>query len=525
MRRLLARLPRMKRFGTTTRIAFAMAMFSATVLLCLRLAGILSDGHEAVLESRTRLCEAVAVSCSQNVSEQLPENIQLLLESLKYRNPEVVSLGFRLDNGELLHQVGDHATAWDTNMQANVNRIMVPVLDGDQPHAQIEAAFLPPVQPGVLGFFQMPSVRVTLVAALVNLLGFSILLRRCFKHLDPSQVIPERVRSALDTMSEVILLVDAQDRLMHVNCRLIDVIGGIPDSYQGKPLMSLPWQGESQQVLEAATEVSGEQTVELKDSENQSRVYKLNVSPILDDAGKFRGRLLSLDDITLIEQQKTELRATLADLEKSQAEIAEQNEKLQFLATRDPMTGCFNRRSFFESFEKTWSSSKRYGHPLSCVMVDVDHFKSINDNHGHAMGDEVLKQVAQALLDTARDSDIVCRYGGEEFCVLLPHVDIEGGELAAERFRKAIAALEFDVLSVTASLGCSDRDQGAADAEGMLEQADKSLYHAKRNGRNQVCRFDNLTAASDEPDNLQSPPEQIEEPDQDVQRAPSPATT
>ncbi|MCA9217283.1 MAG: GGDEF domain-containing protein, partial [Planctomycetales bacterium] len=119
-------------------------------------------------------------------------------------------------------------------------------------------------------------------------------------------------------------------------------------------------------------------------------------------------------------------------------------------------------------------------------------FKSINDNFGHSVGDEVLIKVAAALQEAARETDYVCRYGGEEFCVILPHVGIDGAQIAAERFRACIADLEFSQLQVTASLGCSDATFGAPSAESLIDQSDQALYCAKENGRNRVVRFDRI---------------------------------
>ena len=143
------------------------------------------------------------------------------------------------------------------------------------------------------------------------------------------------------------------------------------------------------------------------------------------------------------------------------------------------------------------TSAKRYDHSLSFVMMDIDYFKSVNDEHGHAMGDEVLKAAAASLVETARKSDHVCRYGGEEFCVLLPQVDLDQATVAAERFRAAIEQLDIQGLRVTASFGVSTL---ASDCEidSMIDAADKCLYVAKRNGRNQVVRCDDTDLHSTE---------------------------
>ncbi|MDG1895414.1 MAG: GGDEF domain-containing protein [Fuerstiella sp.] len=154
------------------------------------------------------------------------------------------------------------------------------------------------------------------------------------------------------------------------------------------------------------------------------------------------------------------------------------------------MTGCLNRRSFFRDFEQTWEKSQVEGLPMAGVMVDIDHFKAVNDNHGHGVGDEVLRLVSAAVMKTVDPDDLVCRYGGEEFTILMPRTTLDEAEMKAEKCRLAIKALEFPKLSVTASLGVSALCQNPETPQDLLDQADKCLYVAKRNGRNQVVRWD-----------------------------------
>ncbi|MEM8733480.1 MAG: sensor domain-containing diguanylate cyclase [Planctomycetota bacterium] len=495
----------LKRVSTTTRIAFAMSMWGATTLLILCAIGVLTDGNSERVKDRAKLCELFAISCSQHLSNDAPAQVQVLIEAFADRHDELIGAGLRDSEGLLVFGTENHEEAWTDGKSSN--RVSVPVYQGAEQYGQFEVAFQPLSESGLAGFLNLPSTRVVLLATVLNFVGFLFLLRRSFRQYDPSSAIPSRVRSAFDTMSESIIVLDQNDRIMLANRRLTESLGLTHDSLQGEPLNHLPWRGHWQQAFNsAAPDASAERRdclVELQDTEGNVRVYKMNRSAI-EDGGTSCGTLISLDDVTEIEAQRVELRRALQALETSKSELESQNEQLQFLATRDPMTGCFNRRSFFESFEEIWHDSARHDHDLSCVMVDVDHFKSINDNHGHATGDEVLVGVAKALQDTAGENDIVCRYGGEEFCVLLPSVDIESAKLAAERIRLAIADLDFNGLKVTASLGCSDRRQDAETAEAMLEQADQSLYHAKRSGRNRVVGFGQLSAGKDVM--VQSPP-------------------
>jgi diguanylate cyclase (GGDEF)-like protein len=168
-----------------------------------------------------------------------------------------------------------------------------------------------------------------------------------------------------------------------------------------------------------------------------------------------------------------------------------QTELLAKLAAYDELTGAYNRRSMFHHLEAERARSQRYGRCLSVLMVDVDHFKRVNDEHGHRAGDQVLAWFSQLLVGQLRSMDFVCRYGGEEFCVLLPETPAEGALKVAERLRVAAERSPFTSaglsLTVTASIGVATWDPAAArDVPDLLLRADSALLEAKRAGRNQV---------------------------------------
>jgi diguanylate cyclase (GGDEF)-like protein len=167
-------------------------------------------------------------------------------------------------------------------------------------------------------------------------------------------------------------------------------------------------------------------------------------------------------------------------------------ELVDLLAQRamiDGLTGLWNRRYFEERLSAETSLSERNGAPLSLVMLDVDHFKKINDTHGHPFGDEVLRAVARAASTRVRASDVFCRYGGEEFAVLLPNTDAPRAQTLAEDLRASIESLKLtkakDPVPVTASFGVADRAPRQP-PEALLQSADGALYDAKRGGRNKV---------------------------------------
>jgi diguanylate cyclase (GGDEF)-like protein len=161
-------------------------------------------------------------------------------------------------------------------------------------------------------------------------------------------------------------------------------------------------------------------------------------------------------------------------------------------AIRDPLTGVFNRRYFSERVEEELRRAQRYGHPLALVIGDIDHFKQINDKFGHPAGDEVLRCVARALGEELRGSDVLCRFGGEEFVILLPEATTEEAALVAERLRMLVPErarlLKRVKTAVNMSFGVASTAQVAQpSAETLIAQADAALYFAKHSGRNRVC--------------------------------------
>ena len=188
----------------------------------------------------------------------------------------------------------------------------------------------------------------------------------------------------------------------------------------------------------------------------------------------------------------TQLRQTLSAQQQMAEELRRVNDQLKELASTDPLTGLANRRAFDDALARELAQARRQKHPLSLLMLDIDHFKKFNDSYGHDTGDSVLVAVAQAMANALRSSDLAARYGGEEFCAILPATPLAGAQIAGERVRAAIEALRLpwreSELRVTASVGCAEvRDLGAQRAATVtLRSADDALYAAKEAGRNRV---------------------------------------
>ncbi len=167
------------------------------------------------------------------------------------------------------------------------------------------------------------------------------------------------------------------------------------------------------------------------------------------------------------------------------------NEKLRQQAIKDRLTGLYNRHFMDEIFHKEFERAKRNLGPLSVMMIDIDHFKRVNDTHGHACGDFVLSSLGSILLNKFRDADTVCRYGGEEILILMPGCDTECAIAKAEKLRKFIETRELscndEKIMITISIGISEYTSDDTNWESFVERADKALYEAKQTGRNKVC--------------------------------------
>jgi diguanylate cyclase (GGDEF)-like protein len=172
------------------------------------------------------------------------------------------------------------------------------------------------------------------------------------------------------------------------------------------------------------------------------------------------------------------------------------------MAARDSLTGCLNRRAFFAEMDKIYAKAITEDLELSVIMADIDHFKSINDRFGHAVGDEAIKQMSRIISSSIRGHDLLCRYGGEEFVMALPNTTVEKAAEIAKRIRRRIEAeagpgiRSVEGLQMTSSFGVSTVRFGGTSVGELVDQADQALYAAKKAGRNRALRWDELEPAT-----------------------------
>jgi diguanylate cyclase (GGDEF)-like protein/PAS domain S-box-containing protein len=226
----------------------------------------------------------------------------------------------------------------------------------------------------------------------------------------------------------------------------------------------------------------------------------LTVTLVRDDEGAPQYFISQIQDITdrkraeeellrLNEELEARVAERTSKIDKINRQLAEANLMLAQRARLDDMTGLANRRHMLELVAKGIHASERYGLVLTMVMIDIDHFKSINDQYGHVVGDRVLTEVGRVIRDNTRDTDICARLGGDEFCLVLV-ADIEQAMVIATKLREQIESLRFTDgakdLRVTCSMGLHQRQPDENNIEHLIANADKALYKAKRGGRNQV---------------------------------------
>lgn len=301
------------------------------------------------------------------------------------------------------------------------------------------------------------------------------------RHMDELEVL----RSALDNLSEGIVMLDSNLNAQFLNSKMRQYWGLSEEQAAGRPSF--------ESLLRTAPHAGTRMTPDELDAFCTSRLAAIRdgSEPVRDlqtgdgrhvrahcTALKNGGRMLTFVGIT---------------------DLVNNARKLEEQATTDSMTGLANRRHFMTLAATEWSRFQRYYRPLSVLMIDVDHFKWVNDRYGHAVGDQALISVANACLEGKRSSDIVGRIGGEEFAMLLPETDLYQARIVADRICKAVAANSLQAhqvrFNVTASIGFAAATVSMPGFEALLNAADQALYQAKKQGRNRIVAWSPPPAA------------------------------
>ncbi|MCB1753550.1 MAG: EAL domain-containing protein [Gammaproteobacteria bacterium] len=492
------------------RISFGLAMLTVSMLFVTDFLGLVPDTKSSEMQSRRIVAESLAVQLSNEITEKRVHIVEETLRSVVDRNESVLSGAVRLENGTVLAEYGGHKQNWKLRPEdkSTLTQVQVPIFNDQGRWGSVEISYADLVDKSKWLPFKSSFLAVITFVALSGFIAYLIFLKRTMRELNPDAVIPERVRKALDTLAEGLLIIGQDGYIVFSNASFARKIGISPKEMAGKSIAGFDWQMDVEDSdhseLPWYSALEGQQPpgsviLSLKTGLIEKYKFSVNVSPITASAGKIRGVLITFDDITEIESKNDELRRTLGKLEQSKREIMRQNQELEVLATRDPLTGALNRRSLFQGFETLFMEALEEGEELSFIMVDIDHFKSVNDRFGHAVGDKVIKLLANILMEYSRPNDLVGRFGGEEFCVILPGASVDDAVEIAERMRLAVqeghGARFTNALRITSSFGVSTITAGAKTSSQLVEQADKALYTAKESGRNRVIRWSSMIEA------------------------------
>ena len=486
------------------RISFALVLLTACILLSAEMFGFTPNEDKFQLDARTKISESLAIQFSLLAPDRDLEKIKKLTRYIVKRNPEILSAGIRLAAGRVIFQSGNHDELWQDYKEkvSTSTHVLVPILHKKQLWGNVELRYEELKSDSFLGYFEKPIFKMAAFILIIGYFVYLVFMLRTLRQLDPSAVIPERVSAAFDALSESVIIIDELEQILLVNKAFGKTIGRSTESLIGLKVSEFKWERISVQksgteypwmkVLKSGKSSIGAQLI-LKSVDNKPIKFVLNASPIDGGTDKVQGVLITLDDVTELEQRNTDLETMVTRLEKTKGQVQQQNKELHYLATRDPLTGCLNRRSLSDQFEGLFDSAREAGTELSCFMVDLDHFKFVNDNHGHATGDQVIKLLAELLESNTREGDLVGRYGGEEFCVVLPGQTIEIATTVAERIRlrmKDESTKRFEGgLRVTASIGVASIFDKPANPDELTNLADEALYVAKESGRNRVVRW------------------------------------
>ncbi len=488
------------------RITIGLLLLTVSLLMIGDLLEIVPNQKQSEVNARKTMAESLAIQISYEIGENRVNQAIDLLNNIVNRNKHVQSIGLRTNTNKIIMQSDEHKQLWiireddsstDTHMQ-------VPIYGQKGRWGTLEVSFTPL---GSIWSNLFSSRSFTAMLLFIFIFGFItywLFLKRVLSELDPSSVVPDRVRSALDVLTEGLVILDTNERIVLANTSLKKKLGLSDDELIGKQLSSLPWKGNNDtlapniqelpwNILLETNELPISTYLKLKTINHDIFSFDIHVSPIKAPNQKIKGVIVTIDDVTELEKKNSELNHILHRLEKSQNEIKRQNTELTKLATRDPLTNLLNRRSLFEGMHDLLTETRKQSNILSCIMLDIDHFKLVNDNYGHAIGDKVIQKIANILQESVSPNDLAGRYGGEEFVIVLPGLDESKAAEIAEKIRLIIFEVEHPELPndliLSSSFGVTSTLDNTWQADKLVDHADQALYVAKQSGRNRVVCY------------------------------------
>ncbi len=357
----------MKGMSARSHIALGLSLLMASLLLAAAFLGLVPDRASAVRDGRTALAEAMAATGTALATRGELPLLESTLRLVVKRNSEIRSAAMRRADGTLAAVVGEHEKHWIPTVGnlSTDTQLQVPILSGREQWGQLELRFAPLTHRGLLGIFYNPWVKLIAFMFLICLVGFYFYLGKVLRHLDPSQAIPGRVRAALDTLAEGLLVIDRKQNIVLANHTLAQFLGTTPEELIGQDIGRLKWLDAANTPLDGARSPwsatlkqggpQNDHMINLCNKQAKQRTFMVNCSPVLAGSGRVNGVFISLNDVTQIEQHKIELHKA-----KDEAESANRA-KSEFLANmsheiRTPMNAILG---FTELLKRGYNKSER----------------------------------------------------------------------------------------------------------------------------------------------------------------------
>jgi len=461
-----------------------------SVVLLADLLKLRGDSASSTQEVRTAIAETLAIQVSMLAAENDIGGVEHSIKQFVNRHADLKAASVVNANGVNVAAFGDVLQLQEVTNQSTLTHISVPIFDGDTKWGDIKVAF----EPSNAVLSEVSYFAFVLVGGFIACMLY---LRRILLQLDPSRVVPKRVDSAFNMFTECVVILNTDLQILVVNDAVESLLGKSSEQLLGSSLDDWDWDNARETDWRSPWSnalATGANVADVKLSlivDNNEKTLIANCSVVGGDVAQ--GVLVTLNDMTAIEAKNEELAETLTQLKQTEQQITTKNKELEYLATRDSLSGLYNRRAFLDKTNSAYALAKKQNTPLCCLMVDIDHFKRINDTYGHAAGDLIIKSVAEVLLAHSAEADLVARYGGEEFILLMPGKTLSESEAVANTLRQNIMGIvdtvdvELDTLS--ASFGLAHLIPEVENVADLIDRADQALYFAKKSGRNRVVCF------------------------------------
>ncbi|MBW3542691.1 MAG: response regulator [Planctomycetes bacterium] len=483
----------MFRLSARTRITLGLVGLVVSILLLAMLLGIVPDRTAARCEGRAQLCEAVALASSAMISRRDLPQLEATLKGLVRRNEELHSAGVRRADGRLLASINDHAAEWGdaSAVRSTETHVRVPLYEGRSRWGTVELRFSPLTAKGLARLWTSPQLRLLVFLGVGSFLLFTVYLYRMLQHLDPSQAVPHRVRSALDTLAEGLLVLDRDGRIVLANQAFAQVLGKSPHELLGRTADQLPWHRPDEQEAvvypwRIALDTERPQAnvpMQLTDCAEGVRTFNVNCSPVLGHDGSYRGVLASFDDVTELQSQKVALARS-----KDAAESANRA-KSDFLANmsheiRTPMNAILGftdvlRRGFAEDADQQrqyLDTIHTSGRHLLALINDILDLSKVEAGHLQielqpCSPFEIASEVVSVLSERARQKGLMLELAPDG---LLP----ERIDSDSTRLRQILTNLVGNAIKFTESGGVRvalSLDRSGQEPELVVEVTDTGI--------------------------------------------------